>query len=491
MRDNEERIKLTSKECLRASALKRELMCLVFGLSICSANAQVQEPKPECPSKAPALSGLTYDEDDGYLSDPQCRTSSLDSLKYIALPGGNEGYYLSFGVWVRERSEYLNNPGWGSGPVGNPYLMQRYYGHLDLHLGDRFRFFGELGSSIEDGRNGGPHGFDEERLYVHQGFFDIGLVRSGKNKVTLRAGRQEMEYGSHYLVAARDGRNIRRSFDGARLTSLVGKWTVDIFAVRPRLDNRGYFDDPPDHTTSFWGVYAVRPFTLLLGGNIDLYYLGLDDKRVLIDGRGTGQDRTETVGARIWGFKGRWDYNDEYTFQWGTFESDDIRAWAATTEIGYRVDSALFSPRFGIRENAFSGDQNPHGRTAGTFNALYQTGPYFSYAELFGNRNLVVLQPSVALRLTRKITLTPNVGTFWRESTADGLYTSSGALVLTGQKSKAAYVGTQAAAQLHWTINRHVTAFSEYLHFFDGQFVRQSTPGRNLNYVTEWLDFRF
>jgi len=31
-----------------------------------------------------------------------------------------------------------------------------------------------------------------------------------------------------------------------------------------------------------------------------------------------------------------------------------------------------------------------------------------------------------------------------------------------------------------------VTAAVEYLLFFDGEFVRQSTLGRSINYVTEW-----
>jgi hypothetical protein len=52
--------------------------------------------------------------------------------------------------------------------------MQRYLMHMDLHLGERFRFFGELTSSLEDGRNGGPRsGIDIEKLYVHQGFVDL------------------------------------------------------------------------------------------------------------------------------------------------------------------------------------------------------------------------------------------------------------------------------------------------------------------------------
>jgi hypothetical protein len=219
--------------------------------------------------------------------------------------------------------------------------------------------------------------------------------------------------------------------------------------------------------------------------------LGLDDKNVFFDGRGAGREQRETVGTRLWGTSGLWDYNNEFTFQWGRFRGDDIRAWAVTTEVGYTAKSIPLHPRFGIRENAFSGNQNPPGRTLGTFNSLYQTGPYFSYAELFGNRNLVALEPSVALHLGQKVSVTPNFAAFWRESTRDALYSPSGGLVVSGQTTRARYVGSQAAVQLQWKVNRHVTAFTEYLHFFPGEFLKQSTAGRNINYLTEWLDLRF
>src|SRR5260221_5023403 len=118
--------------------------------------------------------------------------------------------------------------------------MQRYFLHMDLHLGERFRFFGELASSIETGRNGGPRPLlDEEQLYVHQGFFDLGLWRSGNDSLTLRAGRAEMVLGSENFVSTRDGRNIRRSLDGFRLTWLTGDWTVDPFALNPFPDYPG------------------------------------------------------------------------------------------------------------------------------------------------------------------------------------------------------------------------------------------------------------
>src|SRR6202007_2474105 len=131
--------------------------------------------------------------------------------------------------------------------------LQRYFLHMDLHLGDRFRFFGEVASSLESGRNGGPRpAIDEEKMYVHQGFVDLGLWNSGHDSLTLRVGRQEAALGSENFVSTRDGRNIRRSLDGARLTWVKEDWTVDLLAVRPTLDNPGYFNDPPNHESGFW-----------------------------------------------------------------------------------------------------------------------------------------------------------------------------------------------------------------------------------------------
>jgi hypothetical protein len=435
---------------------------------------------------------MSFDEDNRYLSNPDCRTEPLDRLKYIPLRRGHDDYYLSFGADVRERGDYFSNTNWGSGPPGSAYLLQRYLLHADLHLGDRFRVFGELGSSLEEGRNGGPRpSIDEDKLDIHQAFIDVGLWRAGKDHLTLRTGRQEMAFGDQSFVSTRDGRNVRRSFDGFRLTGKFGDWTADAFAVRQSTSKPDFFDDSLDHTTSFWGLYAVHPLRILPGGHVDLYYMGLDNKRVTYD-KATGREQRETAGARVWGSVESWDYNQEYTFQWGRFGSGDIRAWAVATETGYRFDSRPFKPRVAIKADAYRGDHDRSSGTLGTFNALYERGPYFSYAELFGKRNLIALQPTVQLNLPRKITLTPNAAFYWRESTEDGLYSvAAGAVVVSGRRSRDRFIGSHVAAQLKWSVDRHTTVFAEYLHFFPGDFLKQSTPGRNINYATWWIEYRF
>lgn len=452
----------------------------------------VHEADTDCSSTSMKLPKMTYDEDVHYLGNAACRTTFLDSIRFIPLSAEDENRYLSFGFWIRERGEYVSNPNWSHTPPGSSYLLQRYFLHADLHLSERFRFFGELASSLVDGKNGGPRpGVDEEKIYVHQGFVDLGLWNSGHGTLTLRVGRQEAALGSENLVSTRDGRNIRRSLDGARITWIKGDWTVDLLALKPVVDNMSYFDDPPSHTESFWAAYAVHPFRFLPRGNIDLYYIGLDNKSVGFDGKGTGREQRETIGTRLWGKTEHWDYNDEFSFQFGSFRSDAIRAWALSTEHGYRLDSLPLKPRFGFRGLALSGDQHPSSRTLGTFNSIYEKGPYFSYAELFARRNLIAMQPSAQLNLSKSVSLLFNPAFYWRESTRDGLYNIAGAVTVPGLTSNARYIATQGSAQLHWQMTHNLGWFTEFGHFFPGEFIKQATPGKNINYWTTWLDIRF
>jgi hypothetical protein len=301
-------------------SLARTARCLSLLVVFATSSAWAQtttDPTPGCAGVHSNLPSMTYDEDVRYLANSDCRTSLLAPIQYIPL-GQNENNYLSIGLWIRERGEYVSNPNWSDHPSGNAYPMQRYFVHADLHLGERFPFFGELASSLVDGRNGGPRpSLDEEKMYLHQGFVDLGLWKSGQNSLTLRAGRQEVAFGSQLLVSTRDGRNIRRSLDGARLTWVKGDWTVDLLAARPTLENADYFDNPPNHTSGFWAAYAVHPFRFLPRGNVDLYYMGLDNKNVPFNGKGAGREQRETIGTRLWGSTEHWDYNDEFTFQWG------------------------------------------------------------------------------------------------------------------------------------------------------------------------------
>ena len=136
------------------------------------------------------------------------------------------------------------------------------------------------------------------------------------------------------------------------------------------------------------------------------------------------------------------------------------------------MESKPLQPRFALRALALSGDRNPSSHTLGTFNSLFEQGPYFSYAELFARRNLIALQPSAELNLAKSVSLKFNPAFFWRESTSDGLYSTGNSVIVSGLTSDARYIATQVSTQLRWRINRNLTWFSEFGHFSPGEFLK-------------------
>jgi len=260
---------------------------------------------------------------------------------------------------------------------GNGYLLQRLTAYGDFHVSRHIRFFAQLTSDIEAGRNGGPRPvIDESKLWFQQAFADITLSKGteGKeNPLVMRLGRQEFYFGSGRLVDPRDGPNVRQVFDGIALILKKASWDVRSFATKPVLNGTGFFDAPPDSRTTFWGIYAVRPLSKIKGGNIDLYYLGLDRKQAVFD-KGVGNESRHTMGTRFWGKRGGWDYNSEAILQLRAFGGGRLRAWANAHDTGYTFRSARFRPRIGTTASVTSGDDGNPRSPLGTFNPLFPTG---------------------------------------------------------------------------------------------------------------------
>src|SRR5271154_3564908 len=177
----------------------------------------------------------------------------------------------------------------------NGYLNERYMLSFDAHYGRHMRSFVEFKSGLNSLRIGGPRPIDEKKLDFQAGFLELGTSK-GLNSVTLRVGRQELEYGSGRLIDVREGPNVRLSFDGFMVKSKINSWQIDGFAFRPDLDNFGFFDNAPNHAVAFSGVHATRPSPRKL--SLDVYFLGLARTQATFE-RGTAQEVRPSLGARI------------------------------------------------------------------------------------------------------------------------------------------------------------------------------------------------
>jgi hypothetical protein len=399
---------------------------------------------------------------------------------------------VSFGGEVREAFEQVGNDNWGKQNYTNTFFLQRYMLHSDWHLGQWFRLFVQLKSGLEDFRAGGARPIDEKKLDFEAAFLEIGKER-GTNWAVLRVGRQELNYGSGRLVSVREGPNVRQSFDGVKIRSKVGAWHIDEWAVRPDLDKPGFFDNAPDHQTAFWGVYATRSLGRKVG--LDAYYLGEDRKTAAFE-RGTARELRHSVAARLWRQIAKkesgLDFDYEGVFQFGSFGSDDIRAWTLASDTGYSFTNLPLKARLSVKSDISSGD-NPQSHTLGTFYPVYPIGNYFGVLADTGPGpvNFIDLHPRFQMQLSRGVSLSMDLVAQWRESLNDGVYAVPGFLLVAGNSSQSRFVGYRPGAEARWQIDRHAYLQADYGVFYAGEFLREASPGRNINYLELWAGYKF
>lgn len=453
--------------------------------------AVVGAPLVAAAQERPPFERLRQEEDWSPLCDPSARMQPLDALKCIPL-SADRSVRLSLGGELRERYEYTRNPTWGEDRQdGDGAFLQRYILQGDLRLGDHLRFFGQLYSALEKGRSGPTSPIDENRLDLQQAFVEMNAPLGEQRIVALRLGRQELRYGSARLVDVREGPNVRRNFNGGVLRLTDGGWRVDALAVRPSRIETGVFDDSIEDDQALWGLYAVgRQPDWLPAGSIDLYYLGYANDAGSYQ-QGTARERRHTVGARLWGERGGWDWNWEFIYQFGTFGQGDIRAWSVASDSGYTWGGLPWSPRLGLSANIASGDGNPDNDDLGTFNPLFPRGSYFSELALLGPRNFFNVHPFLTLAPLPGVTITTDVDFFWRLMRDDGIYSPSGALLRSGEGTGERYVGTAFSLNVGWEITPALQASVVYGHFFPGAFVEATGPSRDVDYFELTLKAQF
>ena len=474
---------------MHSSNGKQTWLVLLLGLAVCR-TACAQSPDPTLPPGPPPFKQLRYDESYAYLQESSRHADWFDPIKFIPL-NTNGSSYLTVGGEIRERYEYYHNSLWGRGPQDdNGYLLQRYMIHADAHFGGYCRVFTQFKSGLENGRNGGPRPTDRDDFDLNQAFFDLRALWSQTDSLTFRAGRQELAYGSSRLISARESPNVRLSFEGVKAILQAGEWRVDAFAVKPVRTKTGVFDDDPDPHQRFWGLYAVTPVSWLHGGYVDLYYLGLDRRDAHFD-QSIADEQRHSVGTRIWGRKQGWDYNLEFVYQFGSFGRGDIQAWTAASDVSFTFENSVLEPRLGFKANVTSGDDDPNNADLQTFNPLFPRGAYFGEPALIGPANHMDVHPQLDLALRRNLTLTLAWDAFWREDTHDGIYGPAVNLIQSGRTSNASYVGNQGEMTLEWRVDRHLVLTVDCAHFFAGDFLKQTTPGKDVDYLSMWVTYRF
>lgn len=409
-------------------------------------------------------------------------------MKFIPL-NASKNTYLSFGGDVRFQYFYAKNENWGDGPQDSDgYVLSRYLFHADFHAGKFFRAFVQTQSSLADGRID-PSAVDQNPLDLHQAFADFNFINEGSKKLILRAGRQELSYGSQRLVAVREGPNNRQSFDGLKLITGKENVSADFFFTHYVIARDGIFDDTSNQDRQFWGSYFVFNKIPVIK-NVDFYYLGYKRTRANFDDA-KGKELRHSLGARIWGKSGSWRYDGEAVFQFGDVAEKKISAWTASINSGYRFNSIKFKPEIGFKTEIISGDRKQGDSKLQTFNPLFPRGGYFGLASVIGPSNLIDFHPSLSFEITNNIDWIIDYDMFWRYSSNDGIYAPNTALIYPGNASTKKKIGNQLESEIVWEPTPFLYFRLEGTWFQAKEYIEASGVGKNIFFagITTQLHF--
>ncbi len=409
---------------------------------------------------------MRYDEN--YKSWRDSTTNFYNRIKYIPI-SSDKNVYVSFGGEARLEAVNFNNEDWGRLGIGhNDFLLQRYDFHADMHLSERIRIFGQLRSALQGGRKNGPRPIDEDQLNIQNLFLDFKIWNDQKQTLTLRAGRQEIDYGSGRLISVREGPNARLYFTGAKLMYSSERLFLDGFVMMADTTYTGVFDNKTVKQANLWGAYSK--IIIPKAGNADLYYLGIGRDQSVFE-EGHEKELRHTVGGRLWKYGGGFIYNLEAAYQFGKFGSGNIRAWTGSLDIGYLFENIKFKPSINLRNDYISGDRNAGDGKLETFNPLYPKGGYFGFSPQIGPVNLIDIHPYGTLALLANLNLQLDVVFNWRYSLNDGIYRPSASLNLAGSGSEKRYIGTAYLASLVYGFNKFISMNTGIQYFKTGGFI--------------------
>lgn len=471
------------------------VLALVMAAILAGRPTAAQEAQPACQlalsKAASAHKVLFFANDFGYLEtgcegpgEPRDAFTRLgDSFKRLELSGTAK---LDLGGEFRARYHHENGIGRSRlDGLHNDFLLTRLRLYANLELGKSVRVFVEGIDARQTGSDFPPRGIEVDHADLLNAFIDLKLSR-GDHKLTFRAGRQELLFGSQRLISPLNWANTRRVFDGFRLDHQYGEWGHRLIAVRPRLTEPRSFNGTDD-SQSLIGAYSS--FAGLAGNVIDLYYL----RRKETSGAGFV---FHTLGGRLKGNRGDLLYEAEAAYQFGHRGALDHDAGMVTAGLGYRFSSVPWKPVFWLFYDWASGDGDPDDAESGTFNQLFPLGhAYFGFMDIVARQNISAISLRLTAKPAAKLTLHAALHSFYLAKKADGLYNAGGRLIRSDASAgSGAHIGEEIDITATLALLQRIKLQLGYSHFFGGRFVERTNPpgiGGNADFFYSHLVLQF
>ena len=284
--------------------------------------------------------------------------------------------------------------GWNDDNFNNAFVEQRTRLNVRADFTDQVSAFVELDSydiwgqdfrsNYINGADGVANSVDDVEVY--QAYIQTEDMFG--QPLRLRIGRQEMKFGSTFLVGAGDSGPYFTglSFDGIRATYTLDQLAIDAFWTK--LAERSGLEEDGD--VDFYGLYAS--YTGIENVTLDAYYFLVRDARELSQTsangtilgyvnsyfeRAAGVDDYDptylnTIGLRGAGTYGPVDFEAELAYQFGEADAFGVNSyagalygddsanfgtWGGNFEVGYTFD-INYQPRVFLGGAYFGGEDN-------------------------------------------------------------------------------------------------------------------------------------
>ena len=336
------------------------------------------------------------------------------------------------------------------------FVLLRTRVYLDLNPGEGVKIFGMFQDSRTLGQNTMAVFKTPSKTTWYQGYAQF--VTKGKLSTRIRAGRQELKYGTERLIGAFNWGNLGRSFDAFVIRVEDPTFWADFFGARIKLPNgkeaqlaAGY-----SHIKKFFGG-IMEPYVIVYHGNTI--------------GRNNGELSIVTMGTRIKGKKGvHWDYDFEGAYQVGKEDGNLHSAYALHGGFGYTFTPKR-RPRLAFIFNFASGDKDPQTGTVTLFNNILPTnhGKY-GYIDFFSWRNMYDLSVNFSIFPVKFMKAYLAYHAFFLPEPANGVFAASGKQFRAGAPGASSFAGQEFDVLFKFTPWKYFDSLVGYSIFFPGQF---------------------
>ncbi|WP_298539194.1 alginate export family protein [uncultured Aquimarina sp.] len=452
-----------------------------------------QESKQTEKQDPPTLKIPRAEENYSYLKDSitnPYKKGFLDELKYISF-NSKKSIYLTLGGQYRARLESYTNRNYEKGD--QTFYSQRLNLNANLNLSKYARVFGELYHGYT---SDGEQITESDKLDIHQIFVEVRAISTDNQNLSFRFGRQELSLGSSRLIDSREGPNIRRSFDLAKVkykinsTSLVVFYGKEVSIGFDAFDNEFNLFNSDATDPEIWGLGTQFPIKSLNGTN-QLYYLGFKSK-VAGFSDVFGEEKRHSIGLRRFGTIGkRLSYNTEIVYQFGDLDDNTISAFNIETDWNYKLINTKWKPTIGMKLDLSSGDKEAADGKLQSFNPLFVRPSLYSLASLNTPVNLTSFHPSITIYPFNKLSIFIEYALFYRTSENDGLYTPPRFQLRTADGISEKHIGDVVGLQIQYNMNRNITFDLKSNYFIPGDFIKRSGSSETYFYIAPTMSLKF